>query len=324
LFAVAILVPVYIAYFLVGVLAETYYAFASFPLGIFVYLFAQFAIYRARRYRLTRTVWRGVRFWMRGSGWDYAWRAALWTLFVVVTLGAALPWQVAALERFKMRHSYYGNLQGSFVGGGLELFKKGWIFWLILLALLAVIVLVMANFLQPVFALIGAGAALAVVLALFLIFLISGICIYPIYKAIEWRWWVAGIRFDGVSFESNLAKSALLGLYWKVIGWSFLVALIFGTIGNAITFLVAGPGRDIGTAVTRAPWLLLPLGFMYIATVLVIGVITQLYLTRDLWQRVAESTTVHNISAADNVIAQGDAANALGEGFADGLDVGGL
>ena len=53
------------------------------PLGLFFFLFAQFAIYRARRYRLTRTVWRGVRFWMAGSGVSYAWRAGLWTLLVI-------------------------------------------------------------------------------------------------------------------------------------------------------------------------------------------------------------------------------------------------
>ena len=58
-------------------------AFASVPLFAFLYLFTQFALYRARRYRLTRTVWRGVRFWMGGSGWSYAWRAALWTLWVL-------------------------------------------------------------------------------------------------------------------------------------------------------------------------------------------------------------------------------------------------
>ena len=59
-------------------------------------------MYRARRYRLTRTIWRGVRFWMTGSGWSYAWRAGLWTLLVIVTLGLALPWYQAALERYKM------------------------------------------------------------------------------------------------------------------------------------------------------------------------------------------------------------------------------
>src|SRR5882762_295038 len=83
LFALAIFAPMYLVYFLIGLEAERLQAFASAPLGLFFFLFAQFAIYRARRYRLTRTVWRGVRFWMTGSGWSYAWRAGLWTLLVI-------------------------------------------------------------------------------------------------------------------------------------------------------------------------------------------------------------------------------------------------
>jgi uncharacterized membrane protein YjgN (DUF898 family) len=80
LFALAILVPVYLVYFLIGIEAERAKAFASIPLILFFYAFSQFAIFRARRYRATRTVWRGVRFWMSGSGWAYSWRACLWTL----------------------------------------------------------------------------------------------------------------------------------------------------------------------------------------------------------------------------------------------------
>src|ERR1700738_205877 len=138
LFALAILMPVYLAYFLAGLEAERYRAFASFPLVAFFYVFGQFAIYRARRYRLTRTVWRGVRFWMSGSGWAYAGRATLWGLLTAVTLGLALPWREAALERYKMRHSWYGDLQGSFEGQGWEFFKRGW--WLWLLAPVAIVV----------------------------------------------------------------------------------------------------------------------------------------------------------------------------------------
>jgi uncharacterized membrane protein YjgN (DUF898 family) len=74
LFALAILVPIYVVYFLIGIEAERTKAFASVPLVLFFYAFGQFAIYRARRYRATRTVWRGVRFWMSGSGWAYSWR----------------------------------------------------------------------------------------------------------------------------------------------------------------------------------------------------------------------------------------------------------
>src|SRR6201986_749842 len=131
LFAMAILLPIYLAYFLIGIEAERAKAFASFPLLAFFYLFGQFAIYRARRYRLTRTVWRGVRFWMTGSGWAYAARAALWGLLMILTLGLILPWREAALERYKMQHSYYGDLQGSFEGTGWEFFKRGWWLWLL-------------------------------------------------------------------------------------------------------------------------------------------------------------------------------------------------
>src|SRR6266481_3404369 len=87
LIALAIIVPVYLAYFIAGLEAERVRAFASFPLVAFFYVLGQFAIYRARRYRLTRTVWRGVRFWMSGSGWAYAARASLWGVLMLLTLG---------------------------------------------------------------------------------------------------------------------------------------------------------------------------------------------------------------------------------------------
>src|SRR6202165_962132 len=54
LIALAILVPIYLAYFLVGLEAERYKAFASIPLFLFFYLFGQFAFYPARGFSLTR------------------------------------------------------------------------------------------------------------------------------------------------------------------------------------------------------------------------------------------------------------------------------
>src|ERR1700712_559388 len=50
LVALAILVPIYLGYFLIGLEAERLQTFASIPLVIFFYLFGQFAIFRARRY----------------------------------------------------------------------------------------------------------------------------------------------------------------------------------------------------------------------------------------------------------------------------------
>ena len=127
LFALTILAPIYLAYFLLGVEAERAKTFASIPLVLFFYAFGQFAIFRARRYRATRTVWRGARFWMSGSGWAYSWRACLWSFLTVVTLGLALPWWESALERYKMRHLHYGDLQARFDGTGWDLFKRAFV-----------------------------------------------------------------------------------------------------------------------------------------------------------------------------------------------------
>ena len=298
LVALAILVPVYLAYFVVGLEAERAQAFASFPLFAFFYLFGQFAIFRARRYRLTRTVWRGVRFWMSGSGWAYAARAALWGVLMLLTLGLALPWRVAALERYKMRHSYYGDLQGSFEGRGWDFFKRGW--WLWLLTPLAIYVLPLLPF------------------------------VYGAYKAVEWQWWLSGIRFGGVRLESTLPRSALIGLYWKVIGWIVAAGLVFAAYVALCAVLVASMAATPLTQffasqeIARSIPLLVLMGLGYLMFALAINVVIRVYLMRDLWVRVLGSTIVHGIEAAANVSARGELANALGEGFADGLDVAGF
>jgi hypothetical protein len=62
----------------------------------------------------------------------------------------------------------------------------------------------------------------------------------------------------------------------------------------------------------------------YLAFIFLLNVVMRVYLLRDLWVRVIGSTTVHQIEAAANIAVAGDLASALGEGFADGLDVAGF
>jgi uncharacterized membrane protein YjgN (DUF898 family) len=297
LIALAILVPIYLAYFLIGIEAEHLQALASIPLVAAFYVFGQFAIYRARRYRLTRTVWRGVRFWMTGSGWIYAWRASVWALFAIVTLGIALPWRAAELERYKMYHSWYGDLQGSFEGRGFELFKRIWWIWL----------------LMP-------GALILFPALPFL---------YARYKAEEWRWWISGIRVGGVALESRLEPTALTDLYWKVIGWSMVLSMGFGIVVGGLGAAAVGITKALTGAVdadslaTTVPIMVVTV-IGYLAFALGLSVVTRLYLTRDVWARVLATTEVTNIAAAANVTAKGELATAIGEGIADGLDVAGF
>jgi len=319
LFALAILAPIYLAYFLIGIEAERYKAFASIPLVLFFYLLGQFAIYRARRYRLTRTVWRGVRFWMAGSGWAYAMRAAGWALLTVLTLGLILPWREAALERYKMRHCYYGDLRGSFEGRASELFKRGWWLWLAALSpFILGFVLAVATGKAPVVS--------GVVGLVTLIWVIALPFIYGAFKAIEWCWWISGIRFGEVSFESDLSSHALYGLYWKVIGWFFLISVLFSAYVFACIGLMIGFGDPAHIAVQMQGGVALTVAMVvgYLGFILAMNIVQRVYLLRDLWARVVTSATVLRLEAAANVLAKGDLANALGEGLADGLDVAGF
>ena len=75
---------------------------------------------------------------------------------------------------------------------------------------------------------------------------------------------------------------------------------------------------------TRSIPLLVLAGVGYLIFILAANVVMRVYLLRDLWVRVLASTVVHDIEAAANVSARGELANALGEGFADGLDVAGF
>jgi uncharacterized membrane protein YjgN (DUF898 family) len=323
LFAVAILAPIYLVYFLIGLEAEQLQAFASIPLGLFFYLFAQFAIYRARRYRLTRTVWRGVRFWMTGSGVSYAWRAGLWALLVLVTLGLALPWARASLEGYKMRHTAYGDLRGRFEASGWELFRRGW--WLWLLAWLSLSPLTLAIILVPRFRL-----TLFPLLSLTFFILLIIPFIYAAFKVIEWRWWVSGLRMGDVRFQSDLAAGDFVDLYWKWVGWVALLlvglAMWYGIVvglGYGYTDPRLTTAERFIIASQQIP-VLIGLGVGYFAVALASGAVMRIYLMRDLWERIANSVTIHNLEAAENVAARGDTVSALGEGFADSLEMTGF
>jgi hypothetical protein len=162
-----------------------------------------------------------------------------------------------------------------------------------------------------------------------LLFVVSPF-LYAMYKAIEWRWWVAGIRFGDVSFESGLGTENLVGLYWKVIGWAVLLTIGLSMWSGAAYGIAlalsssAASGDQVTLLAMQHPIVWVAGGLGYICYILAFWAVTRIYLIHDLWQRVASSVTVHNLALAVDVAEQGQTVSALGEGLADSLDIGGL
>jgi hypothetical protein len=80
----------------------------------------------------------------------------------------------------------------------------------------------------------------------------------------------------------------------------------------------------VSQAFTRSVPFLVLAGIGYLAFVMATNVVIRLYLVRDVWVTALSTVRIHGIEAMAHVAAKGELASALGEGFADGLDVAGF
>jgi len=334
LIALAILVPFYAAFFLLTLAPGNMWSL----LGLLILIFlGQYAVYRARRYRLTRTIYRGVRFHQSGSAFLYSVCAVLWWALIVLSAGLAYPFAQSQLEHFKMRHTFFGNLPGRFEGSGWHLLVRGlplWAFTVVpfTIGAVATIHAIDWNALNT-----GKGAdihatsiegsgleGIDVIVALTGAWLLCSVALlYPIFHAILLRWWVSGLRFGDVAVRSHLHIAQVFGVYARFFGYAILFTAFAGTLLGIGAFglskIIGGSSsmRDeiITTVLSLAAYATIALGYwtIYQATVK-LGV----------WRCVIESLEVSNLAALEQVAAAGEPASPVGEGLADALNVGGI
>jgi len=338
LIAIGILVPIYAMFYV-----------ASLELGIlsrlsgvvaFVVLagFGQYAVYRARRYRLTRTVFRGLRFHQGGSAARYAVRAMLWWIPTGITLGLAAPWATANLERYKMRNTFYGSLRGSFAASGGRLFARGVLIWILIVGPLVAGVaaavamtdwpaleraMSLGTFERTVDALRGnerATLGIWLLLASFLSSFIFAIVLYPAYQAILMRWWLGGLRLGGAALASDLRMRRYYFAYLRYLLYVVLFTNLVGLIGYAVF-----RGRiDFSDASAFRDGLLMVAIVLYVIYVLGVSTIYQVVIKMRLWQVAVESALISGIAALDHVQAGEATSSAVGEGLADALGTGAI
>lgn len=72
------------------------------------------AVFLVRRYQLSRTVWRGVRFEQRGSAWSFGFITLGYILLSIITLGWFAPAMQLRLERRLWDNAYFGDMKFSY------------------------------------------------------------------------------------------------------------------------------------------------------------------------------------------------------------------
>jgi uncharacterized membrane protein YjgN (DUF898 family) len=98
-------------------------------LWIIVFSLWGFGIHRARRYRLSRTRWRGIRAGLSGHSAPFAWTYLWTTVLIPVTLGWILPWRAARLQRALFNETHFGDKAFSFTGRAGPLYRRFWLVW---------------------------------------------------------------------------------------------------------------------------------------------------------------------------------------------------
>ena len=341
LIAVAILVPLYAGFFLAALDLGLVGRLSGLLAFATLFVLGQYAIYRARRYRLTRTIYRGLRFHQKGSAWGYAFRAVAWWVLTIVTLGLAYPFQLASLERYKMGRTFYGDLPGHFAGSGWGLFLRGFPMWFLVMAPIALAVIALVEGVQwttlvnaleqggdeAMARIEGSNPALGAVIVFVMLMFAASIAIaallYPALQTVILRWWSSGLRFGTIAIGSQLKMRHVYGAYMRFLWWALLFSLGLAVLAVPALMAVGSlAGHDhTSTAGEIAATVILIGG--YVIAVLGFSTIYRATVLLSLWQLGMESLQLSGLDALETVKASGLPSSALGEGLADALHVGG-
>jgi uncharacterized membrane protein YjgN (DUF898 family) len=336
LIAIAILAPFNAALILVALVMLD--GLTTFVLSaVILTVLSHYAVYRARSYRLTRTVYRGIRFHQAGSAWLYAIYALFWWSLVVLTLGLAYPFAQSQLERFKLRNTFYGSLPARFEGSGLRLFVRGVALWFLAVVPSTVgLVATLGKAADIDWETLSTAASgddpLSWIdisglgsLTLYASATLTWLAIfYPIFQAMMLRWWVSGLRFGGVAVTSRLRTGQVFGVYARFLGYALLFSLPVSVLAVAALFAFPAVIEKEDHSLLSEIVVTVALVAAYVIAALGYWTIHQATVGLGLWRRIAETLELSGGEALERVSAAGEPASPVGEGLADALNVDGM
>jgi uncharacterized membrane protein YjgN (DUF898 family) len=322
LVAVACLVPLGVLGYLIEVWIEagrpTLAQVGDLIFTLAIGLLIPFALYRLWRYRLSRSLWRGVRFGLDGSAIKFVQIAFGYGVLTVLTAWIAYPWMKIALIRYRLNNTHYGQTHFAFDGRGRGILKP----WLVLyFSIITGFVLLFF-----VFPLSGDGGvvpssptpeqdgAFGLFGRLGILFLILAV-IYVWYRVQVWRYMVSATSFAGATAASTFQVRAVIGsAIIVIVGLAGMAGLIVFAIDSAY-----GIG-DGGLFPTEAGV------FLFIISAIVLSSIARAFIYATLFHDVLKhgcaTLKISDLAPFEMARQSADHGPSRGEGFADALDVG--
>ncbi len=272
-----------------------------------------YAQYRARRYRLSRTTWRGIRFGVRPGAWGYAGRAMLLWAVTLLSLGLLWPLMTFTLEKYQTDRTFFGT--AAFEQGGR---------WTMLFPAMGHLAFAIQLILAGILLLNFAGAGLLLLLAggLWLPFGIVA------YRVRAYRILLEHRRLGDVRFGTDLAPGAVFG---RILKGLLAVLLLSALLGSVFTGLLAASGlTEVGTAMREGGTLPQPTALQSVGSIAaglvslqLFGVLVLLFVRQPVLAMVVRRSWVVDPLPLTAVAQRRQDDFADADGFADALDVGG-
>lgn len=304
-----------------------------------------YATYRARRYVLGRTRWRGVRFALEPAAWAYTWRAMLHWALTICTAGILWPRMTFYLEKFRTDRTYFGSAR-LHQGGKWWMLYRAAVPLLTALALTAIYVLWLAV-LDPLVVgatdldwtedlafniMFGIAPDLHKPVRLWLLLLIPFVLFYGVvYYRFTTKQIMANHKTsDGVVFASRLRplRISLIYIFGTFIAYLILViglAIILWAAAGMFGPQILAP-KELGG---ENPFADLPryvsftiLAVLYLSVFLFWGVLYNTFVTFPLMKHMAITTRLENNAGLAQISQRARDEFAEAEGFAEALDLG--
>jgi len=303
-----------------------------------------YARYRARRYVLARTRWRGIRFGLEPGAWGFAARA-LWHWFLtIITLGLLWPRKAFYLEKYITDRTFYGSQRLHQGGRWTALFWSWFHVWISIAILAAVFVALTyatTQTLGNLEAAFDAGGDIEtsetdawLILWDVLPILVVVTPIWCLVALVKYK--VKRVRYLTSHKTAGQAELSIAPRFWKVTGiyfWGYTLAGLVATLiltpvalATAVILEADGiPAADIErmTLETLPQPVLIALAIgAYFLLFLTWSAMMHAFIRFPMMRHFASTLTIKNLDTLDDVPPRARDEFGEAEGFAEALDVG--
>ena len=293
----------------------------TFGAGLAILPLIFFAQYRARRYMMSRTRWRGLRFAMDAAALGYTWRAMLYFAAWFVSFGLLTPLVTFRLEKYMTDRMWYGDARFEQTGQWTALYAA------MKHQFIAVGVLLLGGAIIYFGQAVGLGGTVMFAGYLWLLF---G---FVYYQVESFKYLTARKVLDGkVRFTSNASSGRVIGIF--VLGailiaiLAFVLSMVFGALFGILAASSGGFGMNgggDGRGIFAGPGVLVVLiaVFGYLASLVLIGALVTVFISAPILGHYVDTLRVENAGPLEQIRQRAGDQLADADGFADALDVGG-